>query len=281
MSPDFEPVDRRLLSHPAVRVRDLAGWDELLEDLSQTHLAIEWGPRNLEREIASTLRVVTYLWSGVPVITRPHLDLSKEIESYGAGWVVDRWEDLIELLARLAKDPGELHRCSQGAQKLAREHHTYSALADSFPAPLESLGKREKGPSFLDHMGGVLKVQEDLIQSRDQAIAALKEVICSREETIRARDRALGGLHGELEGLHRAIHDHQEMIAGLHQTIAGRDTAIHTLEREIGRLSQESGAVQSERASLIERVRANDQDAESYRAIRRKLVYRIWKRIVG
>jgi len=277
----FEPVDRRLVSHPAVTVHDLAAWDELLDDLSRAHLAIEWGPRNLEREIASTLRVVTYLWSGVPVVLRPHLDLAKEIEAYKAGWVVDRWEDLIELLARLSKDPEELLQRSLGAQRLARECHTYSALAGSFPTPLMNLGLREKGKTYLDHMVGVLKNQEDLIQSQEQAIAAFKEVIASREEAINTRNLALGGMHREMEGLHqeignlnRLVHDRDTAIAGLH-------TAIHSLEREIGRLGGELSACHHGYEDLIKQVQTDHQDAESYRAIRRKLIYRIWKRIVG
>lgn len=284
----FEPVDRRLVSHPAVTIHTLAAWDELIGDLSQTHLAIEWGARNLEREIASTLRVVTYLWSGVPVILPPHLDLAKEVEAYQAGWVVDCWEDLAGLLARLAKDPEEVRQRSQGAQKLSRECHTYSNLAGTFPACIKNLGLREKEKSYLDHMAGVLQIQEDLVQSQDQAIAALKEVIASREETIGARDSALGGMHREMDGLHRTIgdlhrtlHGHEATIAELHQTIAGRDTAIHSLEREIARLGQELGMAHSEKADLITRVRDDHQDAEAYRAIRRKLIYRIWKRIVG
>jgi len=291
----FEPVDRRLVSHPAVTVHGLAAWDDLIDDLSRAHLAIEWGPRTLEREIASTLRVVTYLWCGVPVILPPHLDLAKEIEAYHAGWVVDRWDDLIELLTRLSRNPEEVIECSRGAQMVSRELHTYSTLAGTFPACLKNLGLREKGKSYQEHMAEVLQSQEDLVQSQNQAIAALKEVIASREETIGARDAALGGLHREMDGLHRemnalhqtisdlhrALHGHEATIAELHQTIAGRDTAIHSLEREIGRLGQELGMAQSEKADLIMHVRADHQDAEAYRAIRRKLIYRIWKRIVG
>ncbi len=291
----FESLDRRLLSHPAVTIRELAAWDELLADLSQTHLAIEWGPRNLEREIASTLRVVTYLWSGVPVILRPHLDLAKEIISHGAGWVVDSWEELIELLARLSKNPGEIEQFSHGAQCLARECHTYSALASSFPAPLLDLIPRDPSQTFQDHAAEILKAQEDLIQSQEGNILSLKELLRSRDEVIGERDRALGvmhremgslhremgSLHREMGAFHRSIHDHEVTIAGLHKILDERDTTIHSLEREIGRIGGELGAAQAERISLIEQVQTDHQDAESYRAIRRKVIYRMWKRITG
>lgn len=277
----FEPLDQRLQSHPAVTVLDLAAWDELISDLSQTHLAIEWGQRNLEREIASTLRVVTYLWSGVPVIIRPHMDLASEIEAFEAGWVVDRWEDLIELLSHLSRNPGEIEHRSRGAQRLARERHTYSTLSRSFPGSLFDLTMRVKEPSYLDHTADLLKAQEDAIRSQEHAIHSLNEVIHSRDDMISSRDRALGDLHRELENLHRELQDQQHTLTHLRHTITGRDTAIHFLEREIGYVNQQLEAANSERGRLIEQVRIDNHDAESYRAIRRKLIYRIWKRIVG
>jgi hypothetical protein len=46
-------------------------------------------------------------------------------------------------------------------------------------------------------------------------------------------------------------------------------------------LGGELSAAHAEHGNLIQQIQTDHQDAESYRAIRRKLIYRLWKRITG
>jgi hypothetical protein len=207
----FEEIDSRLLNHPRVSLEGLTSWDTLINELASTALAIEWSPLNLEREIASTLRIVTNLWCGVPVIVRPHLEIAREIAEYEAGWVIEDWEAMAQLVDDLSRDPAEVQRRSRQAQRLAKDKHAWPTAHSGLVNLLDSLSPREKGPSFLQH----------------------------------ATD------------------------------------AFRTQEEEIHRLRGENKFLHEETSILRDRTRVCEQDAESFRALRQKLPYKVWKRIVG
>jgi hypothetical protein len=172
---------------------------------------MEWSPKHLEREIASTLRIVTYLWCGVPVIVRPHLDLAKEIHEYGAGWVVDDWDETIGILETVKTNPGELESRSRAATRLARERHTWPEAHKDLSSLLKAATPRRKTGSFLDRSAKVFESQEAEIHRLGSENEFLKK------ETERFR-----------------------------------------------KLQEEAQA-----------------DAESFRSLRQKLPYKIWKRIAG
>ena len=214
----FESLDPKLANHPRIEVGDLTDWNSLVEELTTIPLAIEWSPKHLEREIASTLRIVTYLWCGVPTIVRSHVDLAGEIKESQAGWVVDEWEDLIQLIGSLARDPSQIVTCSRNAQRLARERHTWPTAHQELIDRLDTLKPRPKSPSFLQHATETLRSQEEeILNLRSEIQAATKEM--------------------------------QNISQHLEHTEAERQT--------------------------------DQADAESFRAMRQKLPYRIWKRILG
>jgi len=160
----FEDLDPRLKDHPRVAMEGLTSWDVLVEELRSVHLAVEWSPSHLEREIASTLRIVTCLWCGLPVVVRPHLDLAREVEEYDAGWVVDVWEDLLELLRGLKAHPEWIERKSNNARRLAKERHTWPVGHSELLSFLENATPREKSPSFLAHATDVFRKQEEELE---------------------------------------------------------------------------------------------------------------------
>jgi hypothetical protein len=207
----YETLPPKLLEHPRVSAGELTDWETLVAELAQTPLAMEWSPKHLEREIASTLRIVTYLWCGVPVIVRPHLDLAKEIHEYGAGWVVDDWDETIGILETVKTNPGELESRSRAATRLARERHTWPEAHKDLSSLLKAATPRRKTGSFLDRSAKVFESQEAEIHRLGSENEFLKK------ETERFR-----------------------------------------------KLQEEAQA-----------------DAESFRSLRQKLPYKIWKRIAG
>lgn len=207
----FEPLDPRLLSHPRVQASPLVNWDALVETLRATPLAIEWSPTHFEREVASTLRLVTCLWCGVPVIVRPHLAIAKEIQDAKAGWVLEDWESVVDLIDDLSRNPSEVEERSVAARRLALQKHAWPYAHPSLGDLLASLARREKEPSLLQHATDTFREQE--------------------------------------EELHRLRIEHKAMVEDL--------------------------------SALRERTRLAETDAESFRALRQKLPYRIWKRILG
>ncbi len=207
----YEAPDPNLLAHPRVQASPLVSWDSLVETLSSTPLAMEWSPTHFEREVASTLRIVTCLWCGVPVIVRPHLALAAEIQAENAGWVVEDWGSVVDLIDDLSRNPAEVEARSAGARRLALKRHAWPTAHPGLGDFLASLTPREKEPSLLQHATDTFRDQED--------------------------------------SLHRLRTEHKAMIEEL--------------------------------SNLRERTRLAEMDAESFRAMRQKTLYRIWKRILG
>lgn len=207
----FENWDKRIQTHPRIRISPLTGWEDLIVELTSMPLAIEWSPRNLEREIASTLRIVTYLWTGIPVIVRPHIALAEEISQYGAGWVLDDWNDMVQLIDDLSRDPVALRDRSLGARKLAAERHAWPGAHQALLESIAGLKPRPKSPSFLEHAATTFRAQEE----------------------------------------------------------------------ELARLRADSKLVREEISRLHTTIREFQPDAESFRALRQKLPYRLWKKITG
>lgn len=249
----YEQDSSRLCDHPCIDLRPLTDWSSLVDDLCSIPLAIEWSPRHLEREIASTLRLVTYLWCGVPVIIRPHLDLSDEIAEYQAGWVLDEWENLLALLKHIQENPEELRTRSANALRLAREHHQAGRFQDSLADFLTTLTKRDHAPSFLEHATTTFRFHEEVIHAHEQTIR-------TRDGQIAERDHQLTTLQHVLSSKDREIMDRGQSALGLQNQI---QTALHEIQ------------------TLHQQIQRDHADAESYRAIRQKLIYKLWKRLTG
>lgn len=180
----FETLDSRLLHHPRVSAAELTDWQTLAGELTSIPVAIEWSPKHLEREVGSTLRIVTYLWCGVPVIVRPHLAMAEEIAEFEAGWVVDDWKEMAQLVDDLTRDPAQLQYRSARAQALARERHAWPAAHQPLLEGLERLSRREKQPSFLEHAFTVFRSQEEeLHRLRAEHKFLHEEMILLREHS--------------------------------------------------------------------------------------------------
>lgn len=208
---ESEELPPNLKNHPAVRLQGLTDFDGLLADLSRMDLAVEWSPEHFERELASPFRLVNYLWCGVPVVIRTHLEMAEDIRRWKAGWVVDDWEDVAGILDSIRENPALLAERAEGARALAREKHVWPRAHQGMFEMFDKLTLREKSPSFLTHSA---------------------------------------------------------------QTFERLEAELH--ER---RIAFES--MTAEHDSMSRRVADAEADAESFRRLRQKFVYRLWKKILG
>jgi hypothetical protein len=182
----YEELDPALETHPRICAGGLTDWKTLVEELTAIPLAIEWSPKHLEREIASTLRIVTYLWCGVPVVVRPHLDLAGEIREYQAGWVAESWEELVGLVKGPLRDSADLRKRSENARRLARERHCWPLCHAELLEGLGRIGPREKAPSFLRHATEVFRSQEEELHRLREERKFLDEEFSRQNERLRA-----------------------------------------------------------------------------------------------
>ncbi len=112
------------LNFPALVKHEPVDFYELTKNLSRSSVALDLWQKNPERDLAFPSRTVTYLWSGLPVITNSNGELSKLISDYNAGWIIDS-EDISQLrvLTReIINGSIDIAQYRQNAQKLFTDH---------------------------------------------------------------------------------------------------------------------------------------------------------------
>ncbi len=174
-SDETEAIPQEVRDHPCIQFSDLTDFDALVRDLSEMDLAIEWSPVHFEREIASPFRIVNYLWCGLPVILRPHLELSHSVDQYRAGWIVDDWKNLEDLLEKISTDRSILQERSEGARHLAHEKHVWPRAHERLFETLKNPIPREKNPSYLMHAATTFVEYETELEERRSAYDLMKE----------------------------------------------------------------------------------------------------------
>jgi GT2 family glycosyltransferase/glycosyltransferase involved in cell wall biosynthesis len=128
----FESLRRKIEVSRRVVIKGLVSHDQLLDDYSRAHLAIDLMKKNPERELAFTTRTVEYLWCGLPVIYQDYAELSDYIREYRAGWLVDPEDPqaVAALVRHILKNPAEIAERSENAQRLVRERLTWDLTID-------------------------------------------------------------------------------------------------------------------------------------------------------
>lgn len=109
-------------------------FDGYLAELDRVDVALELADDNIERRFSQSFRASDALSRGVPLICNRFLPLARWVEQYGAGWVIDRPEELPELVMKLKREPELLGQAASGAHALARsrldESRVYGDLLD-------------------------------------------------------------------------------------------------------------------------------------------------------
>ncbi|MCB0358077.1 MAG: hypothetical protein KDD44_00520 [Bdellovibrionales bacterium] len=112
-----------LAKNPRVSVNPMQPYEQFVQMLTSSDVALDLMAWNLERELALTIRSTTYLWSGVPVIYNDYADLGRLITHYDAGWTVSPSDKnaLSMVLDEIFSSPEVVRRKSAHAQQLARD----------------------------------------------------------------------------------------------------------------------------------------------------------------
>lgn len=103
----------------------LLGHQDMQQMFCASHLGLELGDRNTEREFSHSFRMIEYLQCGVPVVANTWLPVAALIREYDAGWLVDSPEALVPILQAIEADPGLLARKAAGAKRLAETELNY------------------------------------------------------------------------------------------------------------------------------------------------------------
>lgn len=87
----------------------------------QAHIGVELADWNIERAYSQSFRSLEFLRHGLPVLCNRYLPLASLIETFDAGWVVDRPQQINELLSSITASPDSWQQKSAGALRLVDE----------------------------------------------------------------------------------------------------------------------------------------------------------------
>ena len=123
----FDSLRTELERSKRVRFSPPLARDDLIREYTSASVAWDLMARNPERELAFTSRTVEYLWCGLPVVYNNYAELSRYIEQYEAGWIVDPEDgpQIQDTIRQIFANPGDVQRRGRNALKLVRENLTW------------------------------------------------------------------------------------------------------------------------------------------------------------
>jgi len=134
-------------SKGVIQTSPLLPYAQYSEFLSQqAHAGIELADWNVERAFSQSFRSLDFLRHGLPLICNRYLPLARLVEQYDAGWLVDKPEDLAEVLRELSSNTELWRRKSAAAYRLAREALSVEATTAELLDWLEQAGKSPRLP---------------------------------------------------------------------------------------------------------------------------------------
>jgi tetratricopeptide (TPR) repeat protein len=103
--------------------QDVIPFNKLIDEYCNASCAVDVMKRNIEREHASPIRTMTYLWCGLPVIIGDYMPISPHINEYGAGWTVSHEDKkgIARIVETIIKNSSILDERSRGAVRLIKE----------------------------------------------------------------------------------------------------------------------------------------------------------------
>lgn len=106
----------------SVQYRELLPYDQFCEFLStQAHVGVELAERNIEREYSQSFRSLEFLRHGLPLLCNRYLPISRLVEEFDAGWVLDDTADLGPCLTSIISQPGQWAEKSANARNLVAQ----------------------------------------------------------------------------------------------------------------------------------------------------------------
>lgn len=133
-------------NHDFATIEKAKPFDELVNVMRQSGVALDLFPQNLERELAFPTRTIIYMWAGLPVIHNNYDELTPLIDEYKAGWTLDPNDEkgLKKILRRILSHPTDLKKRSEGARKLITDKFTWDQTIEPLAEFCKNPEKRKK-----------------------------------------------------------------------------------------------------------------------------------------
>ncbi len=181
-------------------------FDNLINEYCNASCAVDVMNKNIEREHASPVRTMVYLWCGLPVIIGDYMTISPFIEEYKAGWVVnpDNKKMISKVAESIIKNPEITEERSRGAVRLIKDRFNCEETIEPLDRFLRLPFKKKKKGRGIVSISTAHGFMEEGIALRKKG--KIKEAIENYKRAIRIYS-SIEGLHLELGIAYREIGD--------------------------------------------------------------------------
>lgn len=300
-----DPRDVLPKDHARLEFAGMVPIDVLWDEYRRASVAFDLMVPNPEREVNLSFRQVDYLRCGLPIITAPTQVIARDLQDYGAGWLIEPDDDaaLRRLVGELLSDPSRVAEASANAQRLAREKYSWSVTSGELLAAVEAGVRREHGASLLSRMArtqadlweeheGTTRLRERVtrqeaeltaksaeVASQDakirQLLGSVDRLTLSLEEVSRFRTETIQYLQEEQDGSLREAAELQRELDRARLDAKKKQAALTAAERRLDDLKGAVAELEEQNTRLQDRFAARDAEALANAERRRALEDRL------
>ena len=189
--------------------------DTLIEEYTQSSVAVDIYQRNKERELAFSTRTIEYLWCGLPVIHADYSELSSYIKEYRAGWCINPRDTkaIQDTFTEIFSHPNMVKEFGKNAQQLVKEKFTWDRTIDPLHEFVSHPSAKITKKTFFDLISLEFDRIEEEIESENKKIKVelvekeneIKQVKQSVENEKRKREEELLLLNKEIQKLNEQL----------------------------------------------------------------------------
>ena len=301
----LDPRNALPKDHERVEFAGMVPIDTLWQQYRRGSVAFDLMAPNPEREINLSFRQIDYLRCGLPIITAPTQVIARDIEEYGAGWLVepDDRESLERLVRKLATNPKLIAEAGTAAQALARDRYSWRTSGAALVHAVETPLHRTHGETVFANLA---RTQADLWEEHEDAkrlrIAAQRQhdeldkksaevtaqdakirqllttvdrLTLSLEEVSRFRTETVGYLAQEQDNSLREAAELQRELDRRDLDVKKKDKALVRVTAEVDKLKAAIAELETQNRVLQAKYATRDGDvlglAERQRALQDRL----------
>ena len=163
-----DPRDGLPRDHERVEFAGMVPIDTLWDEYRRGSVAFDLMAPNPEREINLSFRQIDYLRAGLPIITAPTQVIARDLEEYGAGWLVEPGDrkSLERLVRKLSTNPKLIAEAATAAQALARDKYAWTKSGAALIEAVEKPLRRSHGETLFATLA---RTQADLWEEHEDA----------------------------------------------------------------------------------------------------------------
>jgi hypothetical protein len=285
-----DPRERLPKDHARVEFVGMVPIDTLWEQYRRGSVAFDLMAPNPEREINLSFRQVDYLRCGLPIITAPSQVIARDLEEYGAGWLIepDDRASLERLVRKLVTNPKLVAEAATAAQALARDKYAWTVTGAALVRAVESAAHRTHGETLF---GTLARTQADLweefedakrlrtlaerqsgeldkksaeVEAQDtkirQLLTTVDRLTLSLEEVARFRSDTVGYLAQEQDTSLREAAELQRELDRRDLDVRKKDAALGRVEAEVDKLKASTAELEDQNRELQAKYGARDAD---------------------